>query len=116
MSEWTLYYNPKCGTCRKVKERLDKEGVKPRVVEYLKTPPTAAELEEVLQKLRAGPEAITRFKEKPWQEKNPDPEKFPRKDWLKFIAENPILLQRPIVVRGNRAVVARPPEKVEGLL
>jgi arsenate reductase len=116
MAEWTVYYNPKCGTCRKVKERLEKEGIEPRLVEYLKTPPTVADLEDLLKKLGAGPEAITRTQEDPWQRKNPDPARFPRQDWLKLIADNPILLQRPIVVRDSKAVVARPPEKVEELL
>jgi arsenate reductase (glutaredoxin) len=112
--DWTLYYNPKCGTCRKVKDRLEAKGVTPRIVEYLKTPPTVEELEGILKKLGAGPEAITRFKEPLWDEKGRDGT-LPRRDWLRLIADNPVLLQRPIVVRGDKAILARPPEKVDDL-
>jgi arsenate reductase (glutaredoxin) len=113
MSDCTLYYNPHCGSCRNAKEILESRGIKPRVVEYLKTPPTVDQLEEILKKLGAGPDAITRNKEPIWQEE--DRSKLSRKDWLALIAKNPILLQRPIVVMGDRAVIARPPEKAEEL-
>jgi arsenate reductase len=113
MSECTIYYNPRCSTCRKAKEILESHGVTPRVVEYLDNPLTVEQLEELLKKLGSGPEAITRTKEEVWQEKGrPD---LPRKEWLTLIAENPILLQRPIIVMGGRAMVARPAEKAEEL-
>lgn len=115
MSDWTIYYNPKCGTCRKVKERLEAKGITPKLIEYLKTPPTVADLESILQKMNKNPEAITRFQEDPWQEANVDPATFPRDQWLKLMVENPILIQRPIVIHGNKAVVARPPEHVDAL-
>ena len=111
MTECTLYYNPRCGTCRKVKEILESRGIKPRLVEYLDNPPTVEELEGILKKLGAGPEAITRTKEPVWEEKGrPD---LSRKEWLALIARNPVLLQRPIIVAGERAMVARPPEMAE---
>lgn len=114
MSDWILYYNPRCGTCRKVKERLEAKSVSPRVVEYLQEPPSAAALEDVLKKLGAGPEAITRYKEPVWQEKF-EGKNLSRTEWIKALAENPILIQRPIVLHGDRAVVARPPEEVDRL-
>ena len=113
MSEWTIYYNPHCGTCRKTRERLEARGIKPRIVEYLKTPPTAAELDAILKKMGAGPEAITRMQESVIEEKKLRFEGISRKDWVALLAENPILIQRPIVVHGERAVVARPPEAVD---
>lgn len=115
MSEWTLYYNPHCGSCRKTKERLEARGIQPKVVEYLKTPPTAEEVLAILDKLGAGPEAVTRMQEGVIEEKGIKFDGLSRKEWAKVIAENPILLQRPIVVKGNRAVVARPPESVDVL-
>jgi arsenate reductase (glutaredoxin) len=115
MSEYTVYFNPRCGTCQKVKQRLEDRGVKIRLIEYLKEPPTEAALETILQKLGAGPESITRFKEPLWEEKKIDAARFPRKEWIKLLAENPVLIERPIVVTETRAVVARPPEKVEEL-
>lgn len=116
MSEWTLYYNPQCSNCRKVRERLESRGVAPAIIEYLKTPPTAAELESILQKLGKGPEAITRMQEPVVERKGLSFDGLSRKDWLAVIAQNPALLQRPIVLRGGRAVVARPPESVDALL
>jgi arsenate reductase (glutaredoxin) len=116
MNEWTLYYNPQCGTCRNVKERLETRGVKPRLVEYLKTPPSAQELEEILKKMGAEPAAITRMKDPVIEEKGLRFEGLSRKAWIQLIADNPSLLQRPIAVRGDRAVVARPPEAVDVLL
>lgn len=113
MADWTIYYNPRCGSCRGALALLEKRGIKPRIVEYLDTPPAPKELEDLLKKLGASPEAITRFKESVWQEKGDAA--LSRDKWLKLIADNPILLQRPIVVHGDRAVVARPPEKVEEL-
>lgn len=116
MSDWTIYYNPRCSNCRNTLERMEARGVKPAVVEYLKTPPTAGEIESLLKKLNAGPEAITRMKEPVIEEKGLRFEGLSRKDWIKLIAENPVLLQRPIVVHGDRAIVARPPETVDALL
>lgn len=113
MADWTIYHNPRCGNCRGALAILEKRGIKPKIVEYLDTPPSAKELEDLLRKLGAAPEAITRFKEEVWQEKGD--QALPRDKWVKLIADNPILLQRPIVVHGDRAVVARPPEKVEEL-
>lgn len=113
MSECVIYYNPRCGTCRNVKAILESHGVKPRVVEYLETPPSAAELEGILKKLRAGPEAITRTKEDEWQAHGRAD--LSRKEWLELIVRHPVLLQRPIVVMGDKALVARPAEVVEGL-
>lgn len=115
MNDWTIYYNPRCGSCRKTLERLEAKGVKPAVIEYLKTPPTAAELESLLQKLGAGPETVTRRQEPVIEEKGITFEGLSRKEWVDVIAQNPIMLQRPIVVRGARAVVARPPEAVDAL-
>lgn len=115
MDEWTVYYNPQCGTCRKVRERLEARGVKPRLVEYLKTPPTAEELDGVLKKAGLEPEAVTRMQEPVIEEKGIRFEGMSRKEWVKTLVENPVLIQRPLVVHGNRAALARPPENVDVL-
>lgn len=115
MSEWTLYYNSHCGTCLKVKDRLESRGVQPKIVEYMKRPPTVRTLDRLLKKMGAGPAAITRFKEPYWMEQELDPDRLDRKEWLKLLAENPFLIQRPIVETTNRAVVARPAEEADVL-
>lgn len=113
--EWILYYNPGCGTCLKVRDRLASLGVQPRVVEYLKDPPTPVTIDRLLKKMGTGPAAITRFKEPYWQEKGLKPENLDRKTWIKILSENPFLIQRPIVETPRRALVARPAEEIDGL-
>jgi len=113
MSSTTLYYNPKCGTCRKVLEALKKKKIEPRLVEYLKTPPTAAELAAIARAC-GGAHAIVRVKEDEYAAESLS-DSSSEKDVLRAIAKHPILLQRPIVIMGKRGVVARPPEKLEDL-
>ncbi len=109
MSEWTIYYNPKCGSCRKALELLKSKKVEPRIVEYLKTPPTAAEVEKLIAWV-GDAHAVVRAKEDEYAAHKLN-DKSTAKQIAAAIAKDPILLQRPIVVRGQRAVVARPPEK-----
>ena len=115
MADWTIYYNPKCGTCRKTLEILEKKKIKPRIVEYLKTPPTPKEIEAILKKLNLEPAEMVRKKEEIYSELKLDSGKHSRAEWLAIIAANPILIERPIVVRDDKAVIARPPEEVENL-
>lgn len=113
MKDVTLYYNPRCGTCQKVKARLEERGLRPRLVEYLKSPPSVDVLREILRKLGEGPAAITRLKEPLWAEKAGDPARLGEAEWLALLSENPELLQRPILVAEDRALVARPAETVD---
>lgn len=113
--EWILYYNPGCGTCLKVRDRLASFGIQPRLIEYLKNPPTPEAIDRLLKKMGAGPSAITRFKEPYWQEKGLNPETLDRKSWIKILSENPFLIQRPIVETPRRALVARPAEEIDTL-
>jgi arsenate reductase len=115
MADAVIYYNPKCQTCRSALEIMRQAGLQPRVVEYLKTPPSEQELDDILKKLGTGPEAIVRQKEPVYEQKAAG-KTLSRGQWLKLLHENPILIQRPIVIYKNRAIVARPPEKVKEIL
>lgn len=115
MSEWTIYYNPKCGTCRNTLEILKKNNIKPTIVEYLKNPPSIKTLDGILKATRLRPEDIVRAKEPVYEKLKLGEGTRSREEWLRAISENPVLLQRPIVIRDARGVVARPPEKVEEL-
>jgi arsenate reductase (glutaredoxin) len=115
MTEATIYFNPRCGTCQKVLARLKDAGISPRVVEYLKHPPSETELDSILKKLNLPPESLAREKESVFKEKA-EGKKLSRAAWLKLFHENPVLIQRPVVVIGNRAIIARPPERVEEIL
>ncbi len=113
---WKIYYNPKCGTCRNVLEMLESEGIKPEVIEYLKNPPSVKELDAILVKAGLLPEQIIRKKEDLYTKLDLANKKYNRSEWLKILSDNPVLIERPIVVKGDRAVVARPPESVQTLI
>ena len=108
--EFTIYHNPRCSKSRAALALLREHGVELEVVEYLQTPLSPATLRALLKKLGVKPLEIIRQGEteyKPYATKN-----LSDADWIVAIAAHPILLERPIVVRGNRAVVGRPPEAV----
>ncbi len=115
MSGWKIYHNPKCGTSRRALEALRARNIEPEVVEYLKTPPDAEELDRVLRLAGLEPEEIVRKKEGAYVDLKLAEKKLSRTEWLKVLAKNPILIERPIVTDGRRAVLARPPEKLETL-
>ena len=111
----TIYHNPRCGKSRDTLALLRERGVEPTVVEYLKTPPGAAELRAILEKLGMKPAALLRKGEEVFKAQ------FAGRDlsdaeWIDAMVGNPILIERPIVVRGTRAVLGRPPERVLDLL
>ncbi|MDX8399777.1 MAG: arsenate reductase (glutaredoxin) [Gallionellaceae bacterium] len=109
----SMYYNPKCSKCRATLSLLQEKGAEPELILYLETAPSAAELEEVLKKLGKGPKDIIRFKEDVAIELGISAEdERADLDWLKIISGNPKLLERPIVINGDRAVIGRPPENV----
>ena len=115
MTEVTIYHNPACGTSRNTLALIRNSGIEPRIVEYLKTPPSEAELDQILKKLGVEPERLARKKEPVYAEKA-EGHPLTRTEWLQLFHEQPRLIERPIVVIGNRAIVARPPEKVLEIL
>ena len=113
----TIYHNPRCSKSRETLRLLHDAGVEPEVVEYLKSPLTAAQLDEVCHKLQVEPQTLIRFKEPVAKELNIAPsDKRSRAQWLALIAQNPILMERPIVVSARTARIGRPPEAVKDLL
>jgi arsenate reductase len=115
MTEAVIYYNPKCGTCQKTLALLKEHNIHPRVVEYLKTPPSEEDLDEILKKLDLPPEGLARKKEAIYAKKV-EGRSLSRAQWLKLFHDNPVLIERPVVVIGDRAIIARPPEKVMDIL
>ena len=111
----TIYHNPRCGKSRSALTILTEHGIDPVVVEYLKNPPTKDELREILKKLAMKPEQIVRKSEEVCKESHAD-RKLTDDQWLDALARHPILIERPIVVRGDRAMIGRPPENVLEIL
>jgi arsenate reductase len=112
----TIYHNPKCETSRNVLAILRERGIEPRIVEYLKTPPSRAELKRLVKEMGAQPRDVLRWKEKLAAELKLDKDESSGEELLDAMAENPILINRPIVVIENAVKLCRPSETVKELL
>lgn len=112
--EITIYHNPRCSKSRETLARLRARGIEPVIVEYLHTPPSAAQLRTLLTALGIGARALVRDKEAAWLAS----ELEGVNDEARIIAAlhaMPELIERPIVVRGMRAVLGRPPSNIDQL-
>jgi|SRR5690349_16784647 len=115
MSTFTIYHNPRCSKSRTALGLLQEHGIEPKIVEYLRTPPTADELTAIVRKLGIPAEQLVRKGEEIYKSQYAG-RKLTDAQWIDAMAKHPILIERPIVVSGNRAVLGRPPENVESLL
>ena len=112
----TIYHNPRCSKSRQTLALLEERGVTPTVVEYLKTPPDAATLGDILAKLGCPPRQLMRVKEAIYRELGLGDENLSDADLIQAMIDNPILIERPIVLAGDRAALGRPPEAVLAIL
>jgi arsenate reductase len=112
----TIYHNPRCSKSRATLALLEEQGLVPRIVEYLKTPPTAAELKAVLKKLGLKPRDLIRDGESRYTELGLKDRDVDDDTLIDLMVANPILIERPIVVRGHKAAIGRPPETVLKIL
>ncbi len=113
----SMYYNPQCSKCRATLALLQGKGIEPELIHYLEAAPSPAALAEVLRQLGKGPKDIIRFNEEVATELAISPaDERPDSEWLKIISDNPKLLERPIVINGDKAAIGRPPEQVLGIL
>ncbi|MGP8216296.1 MAG: arsenate reductase (glutaredoxin) [Bacteroidia bacterium] len=115
MKKVTLYYNPRCSKCREALCLLEEKGIEPEIIEYLKTPPTEKQLKDVLKKLGLKPLDLLRKKEPLFAEKYKS-KKLSDAEWIKVMCKNPVLIERPIAIEGNKAIIGRPPERVIDVL
>ena len=112
----TIYHNPKCSKSRKTLELLVKQGIKPDINEYLKIPPTAEKIKEILKKLGYAPRDLMRKKEDAYTEHNLGDPSLSGDDLIKFMIKHPVLIERPIVLANEKAAIGRPPEQVLKIL
>jgi arsenate reductase len=112
----TIYHNPRCSKSRQTLALLEEQGLVPRVGEYLKTPPTDAELKAILRKLGLKPRDLIRQGEPRYAELGLKDRDVDDDTLIDLMVANPILIERPIVVRGNKAAIGRPPQKVLKIL
>jgi len=111
-----IYHNPRCGKSRQTLALLKEKGIEPEIIEYLKTPPTATELDEILQKLGMAPRDLMRKKEAAFKDNNLADPMLDRATLINAMASHPILIERPIVLANGKAALGRPPEAVLAIL
>ena len=116
MTEFVLYHNPRCSKSRAALELLQDHGIEPRVVHYLDTPPDAATLHAVVAALGLPARALLRTGEDAYASLGLEDPALDDSRIIAAMAAHPRLIQRPILVRNDRAVIGRPPERVLELL
>ena len=107
----TIYHNPRCRKSRETLELIKNKGLAPKIIEYLNEPPSESEMKDILSKLDIQPEELLRKTESIYKDQ------FKGKDlsgdeWIKVMIKNPKLIERPIVINKEKAVIGRPPENV----
>lgn len=115
MSKITVYEKPTCTTCRKVVKALEENGVNFIKVNYFIEPFTKARLKTLLKKMGMKPSELLRTREKEYKELDLKNRDYSEEEILNLMVENPNLVQRPIIEKGDKAILARPPEKIREL-
>ncbi len=112
----TLYHNPRCSKSRAALALLREQGVEPEIVEYLKTPPDAATLKSVIEKLGIRPRDLLRTGEAEYRELGLKDAEMDDEALIQTMVQHPKLIERPILVAGGQARIGRPPEQVLEIL
>ncbi len=108
----TIYHNPRCTKSRQTLELLRRNGLEPRIIEYLKNPPSESELNEILSLLGLAPRELMRKKETVYKDNGLDAPDLSDEKLVGALVEHPILIERPIVLANGKAAIGRPPENV----
>ena len=116
MTDLTLYHNPRCSKSRGALELLEARGLTPTVVRYLETPLNAAQLRDLLSKLGIGARELLRTGEDEYKTLNLADASLSDDDVIAAMAAHPKLIERPILVAGDKAMIGRPPEKILEIL
>jgi arsenate reductase len=112
----TIYHNPRCSKSRQTLQLLTDRGMDPKIVEYLKTPPDAGQIERLLQMLGIGARDLLRTGEAEYRELGLDRDGVTDTQRIQAMTSHPRLIQRPIVVCGSKARLGRPPQNVLDIL
>ena len=112
----TIYHNPRCSKSRQTLALLEQRGIKPKVIEYLATPPTESELRHLLKLLGMRPRDLLRQKEEEYKQAQLDDPDVSDTQIIRAMVKHPRLIERPIVVAGGKAALGRPPESVLKIL
>ena len=110
-----IYHNPRCRKSRETLKLIREAGHEPEIIEYLKNPPSASELKELLERMGKKPMEIIRKGEEVFKS-NFKGRTFSDDEWIRIMVENPKLIERPIVIKGDEVRLGRPPETVREIL
>lgn len=116
MSQISIFHNPRCSKSRGALELLEERGIQPQIIRYLETPPSTNELKVLLGKLGIGARQLLRTGEDEYKELNLANPALGDDQLIEAMASHPKLIERPIVIVGDKAVIGRPPEKVLEIL
>lgn len=116
MSQVTIYHNSKCSKSRQTLQLLRDQGIEPMIIEYLKTPPRAEQLLEILRLLNKKPRELMRQQEPEYQDNGLDDPRLSQEQLIAGMCAHPILIERPIVLAKGKAAIGRPPEQVLEIL
>lgn len=111
-----IYHNPRCSKSRQTLELLRERGIEPDIVEYLKSPPSVSVVRDILVKLDMSPRELMRRKEAKYKDLRLDDAGHTEADLVQIMTDNPILIERPIVLTHKGAAIGRPPEAVLDIL
>lgn len=111
-----IYHNPRCSKSRQTLQLLQDKGLNPTVIEYLKTPPSEKDIIDIVNKMGVTPLEIIRTKEEAFKELGLNDNAVTDDALIRAMADTPQLIERPIVVKGEKAAIGRPPEKVLEIL
>jgi arsenate reductase (glutaredoxin) len=112
----TIYHNPACGTSRNVLAMIRERGVEPKIVEYLRTPPSAAKLKSLLSQMGISARELLRKRGTPYAELGLDDPKWSEADLIDFMVRHPILIERPILESPKGVRLCRPKEQALEIL
>lgn len=115
-SKYQIYHNPRCSKSRETLKLLQAHKIEPNIIEYLKTPPDEKELKSLLHKLGLAPRDLLRKKEKEYKAAGLDNPALTDDEVIALMVANPRVIERPIVVTGNKAALGRPPENILELI
>ncbi|NBB88453.1 MAG: arsenate reductase (glutaredoxin) [Bacteroidetes bacterium] len=110
-----IWHNPRCKKSRETLQRLEEAGIEPTIRKYLETPPSERQLSQVMKMMNIKPTDLIRKQEKIFKE-NFKGKDFSDHEWITIMVNNPILIERPVVIDKNRAILGRPPENVDSLI
>ena len=112
----TIYHNPRCSKSRQTLQLIEERNIQPTVIEYLTSPPSKSELKKILKFLNLKPRDLLRHKEPDYKQQGLDDESLTDDQIIDIMIAHPKLIERPIVLAGDKAALGRPPENVLEIL